>query len=393
LPLSARETNNEGLNGMAGSDPTYSATVGSIKLQPHRCKYCHRQYASNAKLLQHQRKKHQDALKSANDMTESHNESAENIPNYKESAQNVLKEKEDVLSREWDIFTTGASTSSAPSSKSFLEATNNSCNDNIPTEKALPSSSNLYLKQQASSKNNTSNDKDSNYSDDEENAGVALQYIVHDNGDLEVVQRVMPSASFSDRRSVDTPLPPEEVMSPHPDAMECANANMVQTPIHNKTRVSEEQFSSNQNDNRINETVLFQQKMQHRSLPCNSSDVNKSIVNVNSNLLLQQCPTNRELQQRHSEPVPISLLELSAGRQNSLSAQRNNETGSKDVLQLTPVPQSEAMRLINKGATIIHVPAPTETTQPTPTTTPSKQQLNQLFRHLRTSNHTFDHTI
>ena len=59
LPLSARETSNEAFNAINGQDPTYSATVGSIKLQPHRCKQCHRQYASNAKLLQHQRKKYQ----------------------------------------------------------------------------------------------------------------------------------------------------------------------------------------------------------------------------------------------------------------------------------------------------------------------------------------------
>ena len=66
LPLSARETNNEAVNGINGQDPTYSATVGSIKLQPHRCQHCHRQYASNAKLLQHQRKKHQSNIPHAN---------------------------------------------------------------------------------------------------------------------------------------------------------------------------------------------------------------------------------------------------------------------------------------------------------------------------------------
>ena len=52
--------------GINGQNPTYSATVGSIKLQPHRCKQCHRQYASNAKLLQHQRKKHQTNIPNAN---------------------------------------------------------------------------------------------------------------------------------------------------------------------------------------------------------------------------------------------------------------------------------------------------------------------------------------
>ena len=37
----------------------YSATVGSVTSQPHNCSFCHKQYATNAKLLQHQRKEHQ----------------------------------------------------------------------------------------------------------------------------------------------------------------------------------------------------------------------------------------------------------------------------------------------------------------------------------------------
>ena len=41
------------------SNPTYSATVGSVTSQPHNCSFCHKQYATNAKLLQHQRKEHQ----------------------------------------------------------------------------------------------------------------------------------------------------------------------------------------------------------------------------------------------------------------------------------------------------------------------------------------------
>jgi len=39
-------------------NPTYSQTVGSITTMPHQCHHCHKQYASRAKLLQHQRKKH-----------------------------------------------------------------------------------------------------------------------------------------------------------------------------------------------------------------------------------------------------------------------------------------------------------------------------------------------
>ena len=41
-------------------NPTFSTTVGSVTSQPHSCPHCHKQYASNAKLLQHLRKKHED---------------------------------------------------------------------------------------------------------------------------------------------------------------------------------------------------------------------------------------------------------------------------------------------------------------------------------------------
>ena len=39
-------------------NPTFSTTVGSVTSQPHNCRYCHKQYATNAKLLQHLRKDH-----------------------------------------------------------------------------------------------------------------------------------------------------------------------------------------------------------------------------------------------------------------------------------------------------------------------------------------------
>lgn len=41
---------------------TFSQTVGSITTMPHSCEYCHKQYASKAKLMQHQRKSHQDLI-------------------------------------------------------------------------------------------------------------------------------------------------------------------------------------------------------------------------------------------------------------------------------------------------------------------------------------------
>ena len=43
-------------------NPTFSQTVGSITTHPHNCEWCHKQYASKAKLLQHQRKKHYTLL-------------------------------------------------------------------------------------------------------------------------------------------------------------------------------------------------------------------------------------------------------------------------------------------------------------------------------------------
>lgn len=41
---------------------TYSHAVGSVTTHPQPCQWCHKQYASKAKLLQHQRKKHADLL-------------------------------------------------------------------------------------------------------------------------------------------------------------------------------------------------------------------------------------------------------------------------------------------------------------------------------------------
>lgn len=57
LPQSARKKIN--IDEIPGvPNPTYSQTVGSITTMPHQCEHCHKQYASKAKLLQHQRKHH-----------------------------------------------------------------------------------------------------------------------------------------------------------------------------------------------------------------------------------------------------------------------------------------------------------------------------------------------
>ena len=58
LPPSIRSKNAYGVDGVHAS---YSQPAGSVTTMPHPCSMCHKQYASKAKLLQHQRKKHPDA--------------------------------------------------------------------------------------------------------------------------------------------------------------------------------------------------------------------------------------------------------------------------------------------------------------------------------------------
>ncbi|KAF4521285.1 hypothetical protein B566_EDAN002289 [Ephemera danica] len=61
LPMSNRRKG--GVPEIPGvPNPTFSQTVGSITTHPHGCPWCHKQYASKAKLLQHQRKKHPELL-------------------------------------------------------------------------------------------------------------------------------------------------------------------------------------------------------------------------------------------------------------------------------------------------------------------------------------------
>lgn len=70
LPLSARDgakqllvqSDGEGVVDRA----TFSATVGSIESEPFKCCFCPRQYASNAKLLQHKRLKHKRSAPHSN---------------------------------------------------------------------------------------------------------------------------------------------------------------------------------------------------------------------------------------------------------------------------------------------------------------------------------------
>ena len=157
-----------------------------------------------------------------------------------------------MLTDEWDLFTSRSNKTVKVASKSSLEISFQNNSQHIPNQNKINSSrdhSKCYNQFSSSP-----HEKSTTYSDDEEDGGVALQYIVHDNGDLEVVQRAMPSASFSDRRSVDTPLPAEEIPSSHPDALECANARRAIIPAEKCTFVSTHESASNTQD--INRDVL-----------------------------------------------------------------------------------------------------------------------------------------
>jgi hypothetical protein len=126
-------------------------------------------------------------------------------------------QNENAASDEWDLLTSNYTKSDAH--LSFKTNTELSYSNQY-SAKTQPPSAKIDNDSALDGKN-----KQTSYhcDDEDDGGGVALQYIVHDNGDLEVVQRAMRSASFSDRRSVDTPAP-NDLDSVHPDAMECANA-------------------------------------------------------------------------------------------------------------------------------------------------------------------------
>lgn len=61
LPMSNRK---QGLKEVSElPNLSFSQTVGSVTTSPQNCKWCHKQYASKAKLLHHQRKEHLSHLK------------------------------------------------------------------------------------------------------------------------------------------------------------------------------------------------------------------------------------------------------------------------------------------------------------------------------------------
>ncbi|KAK6640153.1 hypothetical protein RUM44_011839 [Polyplax serrata] len=104
LPMSNRQKG--GIPHVPGiPNPTYSQTVGSVKTTPHGCKWCHKQYASKAKLLQHQRKKHSTLLPQGQQTTRlSKNSSSPNGSKHMENSgepPNVEKLNESENNRQY----------------------------------------------------------------------------------------------------------------------------------------------------------------------------------------------------------------------------------------------------------------------------------------------------
>ncbi|XP_014468242.1 PREDICTED: PR domain zinc finger protein 10-like isoform X2 [Dinoponera quadriceps] len=75
LPPSNRQKESE-FSGLP--NPSFSQAVGSITTTPQNCQWCHKQYASKAKLLQHQRKKHAHLMEPADQIPRSRNRPPQN---------------------------------------------------------------------------------------------------------------------------------------------------------------------------------------------------------------------------------------------------------------------------------------------------------------------------
>ncbi|XP_033230926.1 PR domain zinc finger protein 10-like isoform X2 [Belonocnema kinseyi] len=84
LPPSNRHKETD-IPGLPNS--TFSQTVGSITTTPQGCQWCHKQYASKAKLLQHQRKKHPTLMEPADQVPRPRNR-----PSHNQTQQLVLSD-------------------------------------------------------------------------------------------------------------------------------------------------------------------------------------------------------------------------------------------------------------------------------------------------------------
>lgn len=63
LPMSSRQKSGQPPEVPGLPNASYSETVGNVTTHPQRCDWCHKQYASKARLLQHQRKLHTEHLR------------------------------------------------------------------------------------------------------------------------------------------------------------------------------------------------------------------------------------------------------------------------------------------------------------------------------------------
>ena len=252
----------------------------------------------------------------------------------------------------------------------------NSSSTQKPLQQMTSSTSQMANMKGGVAHTNNSDDDDEEDGDD---AAVALQYIVHDNGELEMVQRVMPYASFSDRRSVDTPVPnhDEPAMSPHPDAMECASAAHPSTQKL-PTQSQDEVPQTLHKDNMQNHGDKDCQSTSHPSLQPHSLPIHPAPE------LSQEHGQDQDIHKQHGQqptaPPPNSYIEYG---HNDMECQTIN----RDTLQLTQVPSQLAnMRIINKGPEIIHLsPAPSITTAAQPQATRTSTAINvsqQQQQHL-----------
>lgn len=89
LPMSNRRQGS--FSEVAGlPNPTFSQTVGSITTHPQACQWCHKQYASKAKLLQHQRKKHSELLQNQSNQVKNNTHQNQVVPQKQEVEEIVL---------------------------------------------------------------------------------------------------------------------------------------------------------------------------------------------------------------------------------------------------------------------------------------------------------------
>lgn len=79
LPKSFRGQANDG-NALGTTNASFSETVGNVTTDPFRCQWCHKQYASKARLQQHQRKEHRDQLKKVDETVSADKRQEPNMP-------------------------------------------------------------------------------------------------------------------------------------------------------------------------------------------------------------------------------------------------------------------------------------------------------------------------